>query len=162
MKNRDTLKLGSTIKLKNFEDITGKIVKINNQKATIQSNNIFLEVLLDDIELIEFEELNKNESKIPKNNIKPINLNIEEINNFKSEIDLHGLYLSEAFEILDRFIDKAQILGHKYLKIIHGKGKGTLRTEIRKSLNKDPRIQEVMINNILFKGGSGVTWIEIK
>ncbi len=163
MKNdiKKKLKLGIYVKLKYPKNIIGSITKINNKRITIKYGNINLEVSINDIECINPNQSFEIKEKIKKTTI-PINLDIKEITNFIPQIDLHSLSLNEAIETLDRFIDKTQIMGHKYLKIIHGKGTGTLRTGIRKYLKTDSRIKEIMINNILFEGSSGVTWIEIK
>jgi DNA-nicking Smr family endonuclease len=52
------------------------------------------------------------------------------------EIDLHGLTVDEAIPKMDDFLDKALQPGHLRVWVIHGKGSGVLRQEVKRYLSK--------------------------
>lgn len=43
----------------------------------------------------------------------------------QAELDLHGMTVREAREALARFVDAALFRGHRCVRIIHGKGRGS-------------------------------------
>jgi DNA mismatch repair protein MutS2 len=79
---------------------------------------------------------------------------------FNPEIDLHGMPVSKALSTVDRWIDKASLLGHKQLKIIHGKGMGVLRDAVRTYLQSHDQVKRVIAKHP-YPGGEGVTWLEV-
>jgi DNA mismatch repair protein MutS2 len=57
---------------------------------------------------------------------------------------------------LDNYLDKAYMSGMPYVRIIHGKGTGKLRQEVRAALKGHPQVasfEEGLPN----EGGDGVT-----
>ena len=56
------------------------------------------------------------------------------------EIDLRGQRAEEAIEILDRYLEKATMAGLPFVRIIHGKGTGKLRQEVRLMLKDHPHV----------------------
>lgn len=61
-----------------------------------------------------------------------------------SEVDLHGLYPSEALEKTDLFIFDLLKQNKPFGRIIYGFGTGKLREEILAYLSKNKLIQEVV------------------
>jgi len=80
---------------------------------------------------------------------------------FNPSIDLHGLCLQESLNSLDKFMDKAILLGHTRLSIIHGKGEGVLRKAVRTYLQSHKQVKQVLDKHP-YKGGDGVTFVELK
>ena len=56
------------------------------------------------------------------------------------EIDLRGHRSEEAWDLLDRLIDRAIPAGLKEILVIHGIGTGRLRAHLHERLNADPRV----------------------
>lgn len=56
----------------------------------------------------------------------------------EGEIDLHGMTASEAKKMLLSFLESSR--GMRVLRIIHGKGKGILRTAVRNWLVQIPEV----------------------
>ena len=150
-----SFKIGAVVKLKNYGNINAIITNINKKKITVIVNNFSLDINQEDIEIMDSEIIVNKTSQSTK-------INLYTNSEFDPSIDLHGLSISQTEEILDKFLDKAIISNHKYLKIIHGKGTGALRVFVRNYLNNDTRVKEILVNNILFSGNSGVTWVEVK
>ena len=73
---------------------------------------------------------------------------------------VHGMRAQQAVEAVDEYIEKAVIAGHHRVRIIHGKGRGILRTAIQHSLDSNPLVGEFHDAGP-DEGGEGVTIAEI-
>jgi len=72
------------------------------------------------------------------------------------ELDLRGERAEDALEKLDRYLEQAFLAGLPFVRIIHGKGTGKLRQEVRAALKGHPHVaafEEGREN----EGGAGVT-----
>ena len=78
---------------------------------------------------------------------------------FSPSIDIRGERLSDAMDIVVKFIDDAMMLGMGQVKILHGKGTGVLREEIRKYLRTVPGVSSAR-DEALEMGGAGITVVE--
>jgi len=58
--------------------------------------------------------------------------------------------------VLEKYLDDAYLLGVSPVYIIHGKGKGILRDEVKKMLDKIPYIKSFRTGDTK-EGGIGVT-----
>ena len=72
------------------------------------------------------------------------------------EIDLHGMFAEEARERLERAIVEALNDGYDRLRIVHGKGSGALRREVREVLKYHPKVRTYQYA-ASYDGGEGVT-----
>lgn len=57
------------------------------------------------------------------------------------ELDLRGLRADEAWDRLDRLLDRALPIGLDQLTVVHGVGTGRLRDQLLARLASDPRVQ---------------------
>jgi DNA mismatch repair protein MutS2 len=72
------------------------------------------------------------------------------------EIDMRGQTVDEAMPAVERYIDDAFRAGLPWTRIIHGKGTGTLRRQVRDFLAKNPLVKSYEEAR-LEEGGEGVT-----
>ena len=72
------------------------------------------------------------------------------------ELDVRGFTSDAALEALDRFLDEARRMGWKEVRIIHGKGTGTLRRRIHQFLTGDKRVASKRLGK-WGEGDTGVT-----
>jgi len=79
----------------------------------------------------------------------------------QDEINVRGLRAEEALSKVERFIDRALIVGLNHIRIIHGKGTGTLRELIGKFLDDHPMVKTYRLGN-WNEGNAGVTVVELK
>jgi DNA mismatch repair protein MutS2 len=77
------------------------------------------------------------------------------------ELDLRGMAADEAIDMLDRRLDAAYLVGMPYIRIVHGKGTGILRTAIREALRDNDYIASFEPGK-RGEGGDGVTVARIK
>ena len=76
------------------------------------------------------------------------------------EIDLHRLTVDEAVPKLDEFLYKAYQSGHIRVWVVHGKGTGILRQEMRRYLAKHPLVRAQRPADPQ-RGGAGATQVEL-
>ena len=76
------------------------------------------------------------------------------------ELDLHHLTADEAAYRLDKYLNDAFIAGFMRVKIIHGKGTGTLRKVVAEKLAGHPLVISYRLAGY-GEGGDGVTMVEL-
>ena len=76
--------------------------------------------------------------------------------NFKDHIDVRGMRAAEALEAVQDFVDDALMLGVGSVSILHGKGTGALKEEIRRYLRTVPDVASVADEHA-DRGGAGIT-----
>ena len=72
------------------------------------------------------------------------------------ELDLRGQRAEDALDMLDRYLEKAYMAGLPFVRIIHGKGTGKLRQEVREVLKGHPQVVSFEEGGPK-EGGEGVT-----
>ncbi|GAB4422238.1 MAG: endonuclease MutS2 [Anaerolineales bacterium] len=77
------------------------------------------------------------------------------------ELDLRGQSSDDALDALDRYLDQAFSAGLPYVRIIHGKGTGKLRREVRAALRKYTYVGSFEEGGPK-EGGEGVTVVKLK
>ena len=76
------------------------------------------------------------------------------------EIDLHSLTVDEAIPKLEEFLYRAYQAGHFRVWVVHGKGTGVLRQEMRRYLSKHPLVRAQRPADPQ-RGGAGATQVEL-
>ncbi len=78
-----------------------------------------------------------------------------------AEVVVIGMSGDEALEALEREIDAAVLQGLGEIKVVHGKGKGVLRTRIAGFLSGHSAVESFRLGEI-WEGGTGVTVAKLK
>jgi len=76
------------------------------------------------------------------------------------ELDLHSLTVEEAIPKVEVFLYKAFQAGHYRVWVVHGKGSGVLRQEIRRYLSKHSLVRSQRPADPQH-GGAGATQVEL-
>ena len=145
------LKVGDFVKLRTGSS-TGIIEGINKGKAVLRMGLMHLTVPLRDI-IGAREPLEINKTKSVQ--LDTVGASAE----FDSRIDLRGMRYEEALKVLQDYLDQALISSATTLRIIHGKGTGSLRKGVHKKLKeyRDLAYHHPKPEN----GGDGVTIVEM-
>lgn len=83
------------------------------------------------------------------------------IRDFSPEIDLRGKNGDEAWFLVDKYFDDAQVSGISTVRLIHGKGTGALKAALWRFLKTDGRVASFRIGQF-GEGDGGVTVVELK
>ncbi len=85
----------------------------------------------------------------------------EAISSFKPELDLRGMRAEEALQEVEKYMDKAIMMGFASVKLIHGRGDGILRKLVRQSLKAYKEVKS-MEDEHEDRGGDGITYVFLK
>ena len=76
------------------------------------------------------------------------------------ELDLHTFRPSDLGELIPDYIEACLEKGITRVRIIHGKGIGTLRTTVHKVLERDPRVARFELAGPTEGGwGATIAWL---
>ena len=128
-----------------------------NKDGTLQLQAGILKLTAkpDEVYLLENENAYKAKHDKPKHSGRQMNLNA-----MPAEIDLRGMDSVEAICVLERYIDEAMRSNLSSVRIIHGKGTGTLRSAVQQSLRKNKFVKKFRLG-VYGEGEDGVTIAEI-
>jgi len=76
------------------------------------------------------------------------------------EVHLRQLTVDEALLKLDKYLNDAFMAGFYQVRVIHGKGTGTLRQVVRKELTRHPLVKSYRPGEY-GEGGAGVTVVTL-
>ena len=76
------------------------------------------------------------------------------------EVHLRHLTVDEALLKLDKYLDDAFMAGLHQVRVVHGKGTGTLRRRVREQLAKHPLVKSYR-PGVYGEGEAGVTVVEL-
>ncbi|MBK9270057.1 MAG: Smr/MutS family protein [Saprospiraceae bacterium] len=129
------LKPGDSVKLI-LTGMLGKISKIEKGKITVDTENMTFKLKRNEIVKVK-----------PIIHVKPersIKSDVESSGKaFHPVLDLRGMRLLEAEQLLEQFIDKALISNVNKVHIIHGKGSGALKKTVLKTLRHQNYIKQI-------------------
>lgn len=81
----------------------------------------------------------------------------DDVASFRPEVDVRGMRTEAALYEIEKYLDKALMMGFPSLKIVHGKGDGILRKFIREYLRKYGEVTR-MEDEHADRGGEGITY----
>lgn len=156
------LKAGDKVKVKGSA-LIGEVIKIEGNSVSLAVGSVISKVSSNKIEKIssnEFSQLTGGKVK------KAFSINESESISkrkleFKPSIDVRGERLEQAIDIVTRFVDDALMVGASEIKILHGKGNGILREELRKYIKTIGGVISVRDEHIEM-GGSGITIVTLE
>lgn len=145
--------IGDTVELLKL-GTKANVIAINKDGTyQLQAGILKLNAASDEIYLLENE--NKvNVKQRPAHSGKTFNAAI-----IANEVDLRGMDSIEAICVLERYMDEAMRSNHKTVRIIHGKGTGTLRTAVHQTLRKNRFVKSFRLG-VYGEGEDGVTIAE--
>jgi DNA mismatch repair protein MutS2 len=146
------IEVGDWVQLRNTET-TGQVLEINRGNLVLAIGDLRSVVKKERVDKIS----NKQAKKVVQSNSFSGRIS-EAITNFNAELDLRGMRGENAIYEVEKYLDKAIMLGFPYVKIIHGKGDGILRKMIREYLKKYSQVNRVEDEHA-DRGGDGITYV---
>jgi len=77
-----------------------------------------------------------------------------------AELHLRGLRVDAAVYELDRYLDRAAVVRHERVRIVHGKGTGAVRSAVHERLKEHPLVKSFRLGEV-GEGDAGVTVVEL-
>ena len=166
-KEKEEIKKGDFVFIKSLNK-SGSVISVSakTERCKVQTGNIKMLVSIFDVEKInkatrKTETYNNFEPHSNKNVYEEEKHFLSKIKNFNHQLSIRQFKIEEAKIKLEKYLDDAYYLGVSPVYIIHGKGKGILREEVRKLLDIIPYIESYRMGNIN-EGGIGVTLAYLK
>lgn len=122
----------------------------------LQAGILKLSAKADEIYLLEKENPYKPKQAHPAHSGREIKMSA-----MPTEIDLRGMDSVEAISVLERYLDEAIRSNLQAVRIIHGKGTGTLRAAVQQSLRRNKYVKSYRLG-VYGEGEDGVTIAELK
>jgi len=146
--------VGDTVELLKLGTKANVIAVNKDGTYQLQAGVLKLNVKADEIYLLENENPYKQKGGRPAHSGREMKMSA-----MSTEIDLRGMDSVEAICVLDRYLDEAMRSNLQSVRIIHGKGTGTLRTAVQQSLRKNKFIKKFRLG-VYGEGEDGVTIAE--
>ncbi|MGL5912584.1 MAG: Smr/MutS family protein, partial [Bacteroidales bacterium] len=141
------------------QNTVGEIAKLNdNGTAMIAIGNLYLSIALQNLSPANRAEQKARTQTAEKSSTTTMSLKRL---NFSTNIDVRGMRTEEALAEVEILLDQALMFGESELRILHGKGTGTLKQEIRKYL-KTIRSVANFTDESEQHGGAGITIIKLR
>ena len=134
-------------------ETAGQVIEINRGNLVLAIGDLRSVVKKDRVQKIS----NKQAKKVVQSNSFSGSIS-EAITNFNAELDLRGMRGENAIYEVEKYLDKAIMLGFPYVKIIHGKGDGILRKLIREYVRKYSQVNRVEDEH-QDRGGDGISYV---
>ena len=156
-----TIEPGVKVRIKG-QDAVGEVMSISGKKATIGFGQILTTIELSRLEAIsnsEFKKVSRDVSPMTAKaatNYDPMAKRLQ----FSQQIDVRGMRAAEALEQVREFVDEAIMLGFNELRILHGKGTGALKEEIRNYLRTVDLVKSAKDEHEE-RGGAGITVVQL-
>ncbi len=138
----------------------GEVREVKGKRATVAFGQILSTVAVDRLEAISGGEYKK-----ATRPTKPRTVIDSEISDrrlqFSPRLDVRGLRPGEAIEAVEEFIDNSLMIGVNEVSILHGKGTGALKQEIRRYLKGIPAVESA-VDDHADRGGAGITVVTFR
>ncbi len=155
----DPVTPGAKVRIKG-QDTVGEVTAVKGSKATVAFGQILSTVETKRLEPISNSEY-KSATRPTAPRTKVDAAVVERRLQFSPRLDVRGQRPGEAIESVEGFIDNALMIGIGEVSILHGKGTGALKTEIRRYLRGIPAIESATDDHA-DRGGAGITVITFR
>ncbi|WP_432710172.1 endonuclease MutS2 [Pedobacter sp.] len=149
------IEVGDWVKLNN-SDTTGQVLEINRDNLVVALGDLRSVLKKNRVQKISNTQAKKAmQSSSYSGSIS------EAVGSFSAELDLRGRRGEDALQEVEKYLDRAVMMGFPFIKIIHGKGDGILRKIIREYLKKYSQVTRVEDEHP-DRGGDGISYVYLK
>ena len=138
----------------------GEVINVSDGKAAVMFGNIITSVTTDRLETVPHAEFRKQQRQKPSAPASASYDTSKRRLDFNGQLDVRGMRASEALEAVEDYVDEAVMLGIPKISILHGKGTGALKQEIRNYLKSQPIVSSSKDEHEEF-GGAGITVVKL-
>ena len=146
--------VGDTVELLKL-GTKASVIGINKDGSyQLQAGILKMNAKPDEVYLLENENPYREKGGRPKHSGREMKLSA-----MPTEVDLRGMDSVEAICVLERYLDEAMRSNLTQVRIIHGKGTGTLRAAVHQALKRNKFIKKYRLG-VFGEGEDGVTIAE--
>jgi len=140
--------------------VVGKILRLLNKDTIVLFGSMSVRISVSILEMANMKDIDNSIGR-KEVAVRLPSISSKDFVEFDTNIDLHGVSVLEGLVMLDKWLDKAILMGYKDLKIIHGKGSGVMKKAVHKYLSNNDSVNRIIKKHPL-SGGDGVTWVNLK
>ncbi len=148
------VEVGSKVKLAG-QEIPGVVRSVKGKKAQVAFGQILTTVDKSLLTVVSNNEYREATRPVTARTVVAVDISARKLN-FKDHIDVRGMRAVEALEAVQDLVDDALMVGVGSVTILHGKGTGALKEEIRRYLRTVPEVRSA-VDEHADRGGAGIT-----
>ncbi len=153
------IEVGSKVRIEG-QQIPGVVQSIKGKKAQVAFGQILTMVDKDKLVVVSNAEYKKSVQPSQPRTVLSVDISTRKLN-FKDSVDVRGMRAVEALEVVQDLVDDALMVGVGGVTILHGKGTGALKEEIRRYLRSLPAVESAKDEHA-DRGGAGITVVRFK
>ena len=137
------------------QEMVGVVQSVKGKRAQVAFGQILTTVDKSRLTVVSNNEYREATRPVTARTVVSVDISSRKLN-FKDHIDVRGMRASEALDLVQNLIDDALMVGVGTVSILHGKGTGALKEEIRRYLRTVPEIASA-VDEHADRGGAGIT-----
>ena len=153
------IEVGTKVKLEG-QEIPGVVKMIKSKKAQVAFGEMLIMVDVARLKAVSSAEYRQATRPTAARTVVSVDIRERKLN-FRDSIDVRGMRATEALEAVEDLVDDALMVGVSTVTILHGKGTGALKEEIRRYLRSVKDVASVADDHADI-GGSGITIVTFK
>lgn len=153
------IEIGSKVRI-DGQEMPGVVQMIKGKKAQVAFGQMIMMVELSRLKGVSSAEFKRATRTDTPRTVVSVDIRERKLN-FRDHIDVRGMRSMEALAMVEDLVDDALMVGVSGVTILHGKGTGALKEEIRKYL-RTVRDVDTIKDDHADRGGAGITVVTFK
>lgn len=150
---------GSKVRIEG-QEMVGVVQSVKGRKAQVAFGHILTSVEKERLTVVSNAEYKKMMRPVTPRTVVSVDISSRKLN-FRDSVDVRGMRAAEALEVVQDLVDDALMVGVGGVTILHGKGTGALKEEIRRYLRGVPEVESARDEHA-DRGGAGITVVTFR
>ncbi|MCM1249668.1 MAG: Smr/MutS family protein, partial [Alistipes sp.] len=155
---RREAEVGSKVRMKG-QEMVGEVRSLKGRKVQVAFGQILTTVDREQLTVVSNNEYREATRPTTARTVVSADISARKLA-FRDRIDVRGMRAAEALDAVQQFIDDALMVGVGTVTILHGKGTGALKEEIRRYLRTVPEVESA-VDEHADRGGAGITIVTL-
>ncbi|MBE6181881.1 MAG: endonuclease MutS2 [Rikenellaceae bacterium] len=148
------VEVGSKVRMAG-QDVLGEVKALKGRKAQVAFGQMLTMVDKERLTVVSNNEYREATRPQTARTVVSVDISSRKLN-FRDHIDVRGMRATEALDAVQDLVDDALMVGVGSVTILHGKGTGALKEEIRRYLRTVPEVVSA-VDEHADRGGAGIT-----
>ena len=153
------IEVGAKVRIEG-QQVPGVVQSIKGRKVQVAFGQILTMVDKSKLVVVSNAEYKKSVAPVTPRTVLSVDISSRKLN-FKDSVDVRGMRAVEALEVVQDLVDDALMVGVGGVTILHGKGTGALKEEIRRYLRSIPEVESAKDEHA-DRGGAGITVVRFR